>query len=127
MPEGLVPGALRRSTCPEPRPPPPAPGRCPADLESEVRQLQRDLSAAHTDDAEVQQLVAAHEREKAAAARLRSELEGAQVGARAGAGMREGGAAPGPGWRATPHVPRPRAHADMPFLSSPRPVCPHAG
>jgi hypothetical protein len=58
------------------RSPPPVP---PPDLESEVRRLQRDLAAARTDDAEVQQLVAEHDAEKATTARLRSELEGAQV------------------------------------------------
>ncbi|KAI8464491.1 MAG: CASP C terminal-domain-containing protein [Monoraphidium minutum] len=50
-----------------------------ADLESEVRQLQRDLKAAGADDAEVQALVADHEREKAAGARMRAELEALQA------------------------------------------------
>lgn len=50
-----------------------------AELEGEVRQLQRELKAAHADDVEVQQLVAAHEKEKAANTRLRAELESTQV------------------------------------------------
>ena len=44
-----------------------------------MRQLQRDLKAVRADDKEVQELVEAHEREKADNARMRAELEDAQV------------------------------------------------
>lgn len=52
----------------------------PADLEAELKQAARELKAARADDAEVSALVADHEREKAAAAKLRVDLEAAQVG-----------------------------------------------
>lgn len=84
-PPRLCTGSLRRfpTRAPLCRAPPP-------ELESEVRHLQRDLKSARADDQEVQELVAAHEREKAAGARLRSELEEAQASEMGGAGRLHG-------------------------------------